>query len=123
MEPINSSRMPWFKDVDVRVTKGLRVGSLDWTLFAESKNLFNWRNVVSIFAETGDVQNAVFEKKFLDEQTALLAGEGNAARPGTQDANGDFSADLSAPGVCARWPRRRTGQPSSASSGSVDCAM
>jgi len=123
IEPINSSRMPWFKTLDLRVTKGLRVGSMDWTLFAESKNLFNWRNVVSIFAETGDVRNAVFESKFLNEQVALLTGEANAAGLGTTDANGDFAADLSAPGVCASWPGRSTADQSSASSGPVDCVM
>jgi hypothetical protein len=123
VEPINASRMPWFKTVDMRVTKGVRVGSLDWTLFGEAKNLFNWQNVVSIFAETGDVHNAQFQKKFLDEQVALLTGEANAAGLGTTDAGGNFAADLSAPGVCASWPGRSTAAQVSAASGPVDCVM
>ncbi len=124
IEPINSSRMPWFKNVDVRVTKGLHLGSLDWTLFAESKNLFNWTNVISIFAETGDVNNVGYKNKFVDEQVANLKGEANAAGLGTTDASGNFAVDLSSPGVCATWEGRPpTAGQASAISGPVDCVL
>src|SRR5205085_423340 len=34
-EQLNSSRMPWTKQLDLRVTKGLRMGRMDATLFAD----------------------------------------------------------------------------------------
>ena len=74
-EPINSSYMPWFKNVDLRVTKGFRFGTLDWTLFGEAKNLFNWRNVLNLFLETGDVVNAEHRARYVDEQTAQIEAQ------------------------------------------------
>jgi len=55
--------------------------------------------------------------------SCFCCGEANAAGLGTTDANGDFAADLSAPGICASWPGRSTADQSSASSGPVDCVM
>lgn len=56
-EPLNASTMPWIKNVDLRVTRGLRLGGTDMTVFADFRNLFNWTNLVAIFAETGDIRN------------------------------------------------------------------
>ena len=123
LEPINASRMAWFKNVDLRVTKGLRVGSLDWTLFAEGKNLFNWANVINVFTETGDVHNAAFEKRYLDGATQTLLNEANAAGLETTDANGNPAVDLSAPGVCNSWQGQSSATATQASSGPVDCVM
>lgn len=57
-EPLNASTMPWIKNVDLRVTKGFRLGSRDLTVFGDFRNLFNFTNLVAIWAETGDVRNA-----------------------------------------------------------------
>src|SRR2546425_1835628 len=51
LEPINNSHMPWQKLVDMRVNKGFRVGRLDVTAFADARNVFNFKNISSIFAE------------------------------------------------------------------------
>jgi len=122
IEPINSSTMPWFKNVDLRVTKSLRVGSLDWTLFAESKNLFNFRNVLNLFLETGDVVNAEHRKRFLTEQTDQLEVAATTNHVAAVDPlTGDPALDLSAPGVCASWVSRN--DPGSAAGGPVDCVL
>ena len=122
IEPINSSTMPWFKNVDLRVTKSLRVGALDWTLFAESKNLFNWRNVLNLFIETGDVVNDQHRKKYLDEQVAQLETEAATAHLLTTDPlTGNPAVDLSAPGVCTSWSARNSA--GSAAGGPVDCVL
>jgi hypothetical protein len=54
---LNAFEMPWTKDLDLRINKGLRLGRLDATLYADVRNLFNFRNIVGLFAETGDVRN------------------------------------------------------------------
>jgi hypothetical protein len=61
LETLNNSTMPWIKNVDLRVTKGFRVAGRDLSVFADFRNLFNFTNLNSIFAETGDVVNAQFE--------------------------------------------------------------
>jgi hypothetical protein len=53
----NNAVLPWTKIVDLRVNKGFRVGPYDWTVYADVRNVFNFRNIVSLFAETGDVVN------------------------------------------------------------------
>ena len=73
-EPLNASRMPWIKNVDLRVTRAFRLGaSRDVTAFADFRNLFNWQNLNAIFAETGDVRNQQFQDETLVniEQTLL----------------------------------------------------
>jgi len=122
IEPINSSTLPWIKNVDLRVTKGVRVGNLDWTLFAEGKNIFNWKNIVSIFTETGDVTNSVFLTKFLSEQDQLLQQEAAASGYATTTNTGEPAVDLrGGAAACGGWVGRNT--PGSAASGPVDCVM
>jgi hypothetical protein len=118
IEPINSSTMPWFKNVDLRVTKGFRVGSLDWTVFGEAKNLFNWQNVVNLFLETGDVVNALHRTKYVDEQTAQIETEAKENHVFTT-VGGENAVDLSSPGVCTGWSSRAT----AGAGGPVDCVL
>jgi hypothetical protein len=54
---LNQREMPWTKNVDLRINKGIRVGRLDLTAYADIRNLFNFKNIVGLFAETGDVVN------------------------------------------------------------------
>jgi Carboxypeptidase regulatory-like domain/TonB dependent receptor-like, beta-barrel/TonB-dependent Receptor Plug Domain len=75
VEPINSSTMPWTKYLDLRLNKGVKLGKLDWTLFADVRNLFNFKNVVALFAETGDVVNVANRNKQLDSEKSTLATE------------------------------------------------
>jgi hypothetical protein len=72
-EPLNSSRMPWFKNVDLRVTRAFRLGEgRDVTAFADFRNLFNWTNLTRIWAETGDVRNQLFQDEQLTDVRATL---------------------------------------------------
>jgi len=72
---LNSSTMPWIKDVDLRVTKGFRVMGKDLSVFADVRNLFNFTNLVNIFAETGDVVNAQYEANLVGPQITLLQSD------------------------------------------------
>jgi hypothetical protein len=74
-ERLNSATMPWIKNVDLRVTRGLRVANRDLTLFADFRNLFNWSNLGAIFAETGDVVNDVFKTATLSPIVTTLQSE------------------------------------------------
>jgi hypothetical protein len=78
-EPLNASVMPWTKFVDLRLNKGLRVGRLDVTAFADVRNLFNWTNIVNLFAESGDVVNSVHRTKTLTSEFSGLLDEANQA--------------------------------------------
>jgi len=75
IEPINSSHLPWQKVIDMKVNKGFRVGRIDVTAFADARNVFNFKNVVALFAETGDIVNALHRQQQLSSEFTGLANE------------------------------------------------
>jgi Carboxypeptidase regulatory-like domain/TonB-dependent Receptor Plug Domain len=75
LEAINSSTMPWTKNVDMRINKGFRVGRADITAFADLRNVFNFKNVVRLWAETGDVVNALHREQTISPEFSTLANE------------------------------------------------
>jgi Carboxypeptidase regulatory-like domain/TonB-dependent Receptor Plug Domain len=108
LEPINSSHMPWQKVVDMRVNKGFKVGRLDVTAFADGRNIFNFKNIVALFTETGDVVNSAYRQNLLSPEFANLANE--ARQNGALLGNGDI--DVSS---CATW--------TASNAASVNCVM
>jgi hypothetical protein len=78
LEPVNASTMPWTRDVSLRINKGFRVGRADVTAFADLRNVFNFKNVVRLFAETGDVVNALHRENTISPEFSNLANEAGA---------------------------------------------
>ena len=56
-EGINSQRLPAFKELNARFTKGFGLGGLDLTGYLDVRNLLNFKNVIQVFAVNGDVRN------------------------------------------------------------------
>lgn len=100
---LNTFETPWTKNVDLRLNKGVRVGRLDATLFADVRNLFNFRNVVGLFAETGDVVNALNRKQTIGDPT-LGTGEYGSLWDEAKNA-GAFNAATKAVDLtsCGAW--------------------
>ncbi|HWZ27588.1 MAG TPA: hypothetical protein VNX15_03450, partial [Gemmatimonadales bacterium] len=69
------------KYLDLRLNKALKFGRLDVTMFADIRNLFNWKNITGLFAETNDVTNGLFETNTISGEFPNLANEaaGNGA--------------------------------------------
>jgi hypothetical protein len=97
-EPLNASVLPWTKYVDLRVNKGFRLGRLDVMAFADVRNLFNWANIVDLFAESGDVVNGIHKEKTLSSEFAGLLEE--AGQAAALEADGT-TIDLR--GSCQDW--------------------
>jgi outer membrane receptor for ferrienterochelin and colicin len=72
-QTLNSFEMPWTKNVDLRLNKGVRLRRIDLTLYADIRNLFNWRNIVGVFAETGDVVNQLHRTETIGIPTSDVA--------------------------------------------------
>ena len=89
--------MPWTKNIDLRLNKGLRVGGLDIMAFADLRNVFNYKNVVQLFAETDDVVNALHRQTLLSSEFTNLRIEANAN--GRLLSNGSIDLRPS----CAGW--------------------
>jgi hypothetical protein len=103
---INSARLPWTKILDLRITKGLHANGLDWTIFADFRNLLNFRNLQGLYAETNQTTNSLFESN----QVGLnpIAIENEAA------INGALTGTSISLGGCALW---------AGEAGPVDCVM
>jgi len=70
--------------MDLRINKGVRFGRLDATLYADIRNVFNFRNIVGVFAETGDVRNDVNRQQTIGDP---VAGTGEYANLWSQANN------------------------------------
>ena len=56
---INGLRLPSFKALDARFTKGFGLGGLNLTAYADVRNLLNFSNVIRLFQGNNDTRNAV----------------------------------------------------------------
>jgi len=79
-DEINGSTLPWQSRVDLRLTKGLRLGPTDLTLYADFRNLLNIRNVVSVFNETGSVANDRYRDKVISGHLERLRNDAGDER-------------------------------------------
>jgi outer membrane receptor for ferrienterochelin and colicin len=78
-DPLNSSRLPSFKNLDLRLTKGFALGGLDLTGYVEARNVLNFKNIIQVFTTTGDVNNAREEQKNFAADSADYANEADAS--------------------------------------------
>lgn len=83
----NGARLPTVKVFDFRLTKGFGIGGLDFTAYTEVRNLFNFKNINTVFAQTNDVKN---DRELAKNRTADLDEFANEAA-----ANGVFGSDNS----------------------------
>jgi hypothetical protein len=101
--------MPWIKNLDLRVTKGFRLGPVDWTVFGDFRNLLNFTNVASIFLETGDIVNDQHRSKTIDNEiNTLELGAGNRliSIPDPDDASAAPINAIDLRPSCATYPER-----------------
>ena len=98
-EPINASSMPWLKEMDLRVTKGLRLAGLDWTAYADFRNILNLANVTGLFAETSDVTNELHRELAVTPEVARLEAEAGSFLKEQRDG----TLAISLPSDCTRW--------------------
>jgi hypothetical protein len=110
-EPLNSSRLPSFKDLDLRLTKGFALRGVDITGYVEARNVLNFKNIIQVFTTTNDVANAREREANFAADSADFAAE--ADRSGK--LLNDGSIDLSFNGAtdprtgCAGWLKQDGG--------------
>jgi hypothetical protein len=97
---VNGSRLPTFRNTDLRLTKGFRFGGVDLTAYLDVRNLFNFTNTTAVFAENNTIENTVELDKIWAGDSAGYADEALAS--GSYDGeNGDMF--LPTPGACGNW--------------------
>jgi hypothetical protein len=100
--PLNSSRLPAFKQLDMRFTKGFGLGGLDITAYLDARNILNFRNIIQVFAAKGDITNSLESGPNWAADSSDLSKEADAA--GALAGDGSGNIDLpSAHEDCATW--------------------
>ena len=115
VEQLNASALPSFKTIDVRVTRGVKLGPYQASAFAEARNLLNFTNVLNVFTEVGGVAYPDVRARYDSEQAVLLRTEAAAAGVLVGDA-----VDFNALGSCRNWQGSNSGN---FASGPVDCVL
>jgi hypothetical protein len=95
---VNGARLPASKLFDLRVTKGIALGGLSLTAYADIRNLFNFRNVLQVYSATGSTKNPAEFSQILAAEQRLLQTE--AVANGAYDA---ATGDVSLPADCSGW--------------------
>jgi outer membrane receptor protein involved in Fe transport len=74
-DEISTAALPWVRNFDLRVTKGLTVSGLNARVFMEGRNLLNLENRTGIFLTTGDIiDNEAFDKIVASHRQELGGG-------------------------------------------------
>ena len=97
---VNGSRLPTFRNADLRVTKGFRFGGVDLTAYLDARNVFNFTNTTTVFAENNSIENAVELQETWSGDSAGYADEAIASNAYDPE-NGDMF--LPTPGACGNW--------------------
>jgi Carboxypeptidase regulatory-like domain/TonB-dependent Receptor Plug Domain len=101
--PVNSARLPAFKQFDLRLTKSLPLRGLDLTAYLDARNLFDFTNLLRVFSTTRGTHDARDRQFAWARDSTSYAVEGQASGVAQPDGTLDLSfAGAGAPG-CANW--------------------
>jgi hypothetical protein len=100
---INGSRLPAWRQFDLRLTKEFDIGTAGVTAYLDIRNLFNFANVLRVFSTTGDIVNSTDRQARWSTDSSDYAAAGHAS--GVYLGNG--SVDLRFGGLvasgCDEW--------------------
>ncbi|MEP6572856.1 MAG: TonB-dependent receptor [Gemmatimonadota bacterium] len=104
---VNGSRLPSFKQFDLRVTKGFALAGLDLTAYVDARNLLNLRNVLTVFTTTRDVTNRASQAQYFaaDSQDFAQEATNNHAllADGSVDLTFGVSGNPNPKASCGVW--------------------
>jgi hypothetical protein len=78
LEAVNSSKTPWFSNLDLRVDKTFSVlRSLDLTVYARVLNVLNTQNVINVFPASGSAyDDGFYNNPNVDQRNQYLTAHG-----------------------------------------------
>jgi hypothetical protein len=102
---LNGARLPSFKTIDMRFTKGLGLGGTDLTLYLDVRNILNFTNVLTVFTGTNDVSNQLELDSNWRGDSVDWREEANANGSGVLQADGSMNLTFGGLGVdgCGNW--------------------
>ncbi len=101
--PINQTRLPAFRQFDLRVTKGFALGRLGLTAYVDARNLLGTRNIVQVYARTGATSNSLEAARDWATDSSLFAGEASANGRRLDDGSIDLGFGGLVASGCGAW--------------------
>jgi hypothetical protein len=101
---LNDARLPTFKELNLRASKGLRLGGLDLSAYVDARNVLNFRNVLAVFVTSGDIVSPVEHETRFAGDSSTFANEAKANgiyKTGTGDIDLTFGGQGNA--GCANY--------------------
>ena len=106
---MTGSRLPSFKQFDLRVTKGFAVGGLDLSAYVDARNLLNFRNVLAVFTTTNDTRSTLSEVNNFSADSSDFASEAlkntNLLADGSIDLTFGVANNPNPKASCGAWVR------------------
>jgi hypothetical protein len=102
-ESRNEGRLPTFKQIDLRVTRGFMIGAVDLTAYLDVRNLLDAVNLLRVFAVTGGPASAGDRQNFWATDSSLYSAE--ARENGLRGDDGEIDLRFSgqAASGCGNW--------------------
>jgi hypothetical protein len=101
--PVNSARLPAYKQFDLRITKGFRIRGMDLTVYLDARNLFNFTNIHTVFSATNTVTNPADRQLRWASDSAAYADEARASGVRLADGSLDLSFGGMVASGCGTW--------------------
>jgi hypothetical protein len=102
---LNSVRLPSLRQFDLRITKGFDLGRVRITPYLDARNLFDFTNVLSVFAVTGTVTDDADRQNRWTKDSAAYADEAAASGFRMEDGAMDLRFDGAVASGCGPWVR------------------
>jgi hypothetical protein len=97
------ARRPAYKQFDLKLTKGFALGGLDITGYLEARNVFNFKNILNVFAVTNDVVNGTERIEQNSADSAGFADEAIANGVQLSDGSVDLRFGGAVAAGCGNW--------------------
>lgn len=100
---VNRTRLPMFKEFNLRASKAFGLGGNTLTFYADVRNVLNFRNILQVYALSGDTKSRrAYEITFTNDSTGLA----NEAVVNNRFDNASSAIDLTNVGptdLCSTW--------------------
>jgi hypothetical protein len=76
---LNTARLPAYKALDMRFTKGFNVAGVNLLAYLDARNILNLRNVLAVYVTTNDVTSSVERARYFQADSSRLAAQAAAS--------------------------------------------
>jgi len=101
---LNAARLPSYKDLSMRFTKGFNVGGLNLSAYLDARNILNLKNTLVVFTNTNDITSGLEAQRYLAQDSLDLAAQASSAGVYGDDGAVDLRFGGAGANGCGSFP-------------------